>query len=270
MKITFLTLLFTTAVFLSILLREPVVAQNCNCAPNLCCSEYGYCGSGDAYCGKGCKGGPCSSPSPNNNADVAGIVTTTFFNGIVAKSAGNCQGRGFYTRDVFLRTINDYPSFGRSGSIDDSKREIAAFFAHVTHETGSLCYINEIDGPSKNYCDTNKAPCNPNKGYYGRGPLQLTHNYNYAAAGKSIGFDGINNPDIVATDQVVSFKSALWFWMENVHSGFASGSGFGATIRAINGMECNGGNPGAVNSRVTYYTDYCKQFGVATGDKLSC
>nr|AAB22848.1 extracellular protein 3, EP3=32 kda acidic endochitinase [carrots, Peptide Partial, 32 aa] [Daucus carota] len=31
-------------------------------------------------------------------------------------------------------------------------------------------------------------------------PLQLTFNYNYIDAGKSNQFDGLNNPDIVASD----------------------------------------------------------------------
>ena len=49
------------------------------------------------------------------------------------------------------------------------------------------------------------------------------------------------------------------------------GQGFGATIRAINGaIECNGGNTNAVNARVKYYKDYCSQFGVSTGDNLTC
>ena len=55
----------------------------------------------------------------------------------------------------------------------------------------------------------------------------------------------MSNPGIVATDVVTSFKTALWFWMNNVHS--VVNQGFGATIRAINGaIECNGGNTGAV------------------------
>nr|XP_043627981.1 endochitinase EP3-like [Erigeron canadensis] len=271
MKITILTLLFTTGFLAILLLPEPVLSQKCKCAPNLCCSKYGYCGKGDAYCGKDCRGGPCSLPAPNNNANVPGIVTLAFFNGIVAKSAGNCPGRRFYTRDVFLRAINAFPHFGRSGSIDDSKREIAAFFAHVTHETGYLCYINERGRPSRN-CDRTQTqyPCNPKKSYHGRGPMQLSWNYNYAEAGKSLGFDGLNNPDIVATNPVVSFKTALWFWMDKAHWDFASGKGFGASIRAINGVECGGGNPGAVSARVTHYTDYCKQFGVAPGNNLRC
>ena len=38
-------------------------------------------------------------------------------------------------------------------------------------------------------------------------------NYNYGQAGKAIGADLINNPDLVATDPIISFKTAIWFWM---------------------------------------------------------
>ncbi|CAL9752971.1 unnamed protein product, partial [Musa acuminata subsp. burmannicoides] len=153
------------------------------------------------------------------------------------------------------------------------KREIAAFFAHATHETGHFCYIEEIDGASKNYCDEKHTewPCVAGKGYYGRGPLQLSWNYNYGPAGQSIGFDGLNAPETVANDVVVSFKAALWFWMNNCHSAITSGQGFGATIRAINGdLECDGKNTETMNARVGYYKDYCSQFGVDPGSNLTC
>ncbi|KAD7477695.1 hypothetical protein E3N88_00831 [Mikania micrantha] len=133
-----------------------------------------------------------------------------------------------------------------------------------------FCYIEEINGASRDYCDENNTqyPCNPSKGYYGRGPIQLSWNYNYGPAGRSIGFDGLNNPETVATDPVISFRTAFWFWMNNVHS--VIGQGFGATIRAINGMECDGGNSATVSARVQYYTQYCDQLGVAPGDNLRC
>ncbi|KAG6664564.1 hypothetical protein CIPAW_02G101600 [Carya illinoinensis] len=153
----------------------------------------------------------------------------------------------------------------------ESKHRIATFFANVAHETGFFCYIEEINGALHNYCDESNTqyPCNPDKKYYGRGPLQLTWNYNYGAAGNSIGFDGLNSLETVATYPVISFKAALWLWMTNVHQ--VLNQGFGTTIRAINGaIECNGGNPGAVQSRIQYYNQYCNQLGVAPGDNLSC
>jgi hypothetical protein len=32
-------------------------------------------------------------------------------------------------------------------------------------------------------------------------------------AGNALGFDGTNNPDAVAADPVLAFRTALWFWM---------------------------------------------------------
>lgn len=111
------------------------LGQNCGCAENLCCSRYGYCGTGDDYCGTGCRGGPCFL-SPNNGASVGDIVTDSFFNGIADQAGSGCAGKGFYSRTAFLDAIKSYSQFGTVGSTDDSKREIAAFFAHATHETG--------------------------------------------------------------------------------------------------------------------------------------
>ena len=120
-----------------------------------------------------------------------------------------------------------------------------------------FCFIEEIDGASKNYCqeDNTQYPCVPGKGYLGRGPIQLSWNYNYGPVGESIGFDGLNNPEAVANDLVMSFKTTFWFWMNNVHS--VIGQGFGATIRAINGKECSGGNTDVVNERIGFFKDYC-------------
>ncbi|KAF9613750.1 hypothetical protein IFM89_010480 [Coptis chinensis] len=266
------SILFGTLV--SLLLLESVVVGdgNCGCAPNFCCSQYGYCGTDPDYCGPGCREGPCNAPPSTNDVTVADIVTPEFFNGIINQAGADCAGKNFYSRDRFLEALNSYPQFGRVGTQDDSKREIAAFFAHVTHETGHFCYIEEIDGASKDYCDETNSqyPCVANKGYYGRGPLQLSWNYNYGPAGNSIVFDGLSAPETVATDPLVSFKTALWFWMNNAHSIITSGQGFGPTVRAINGGECDGRNPDTVRSRAEYYTNYSSQLGVSAGDNLTC
>lgn len=247
-------------------------AQNCGCTADQCCSKWGFCGTGKDYCGTGCRSGPCDVPA-TNNVSVASIVTPAFFSALTAQAADGCAGKGFYTRDAFLSAVGGYPAFGRTGSDDDSKREIAAFFGNANHETIKFCYIEEIDGPSKDYCDRNNTewPCVQGKGYYGRGPLQISWNYNYGPAGKSIGFDGLNDPDAVARSPVVAFQSALWYWMNNVHGPITSGQGFGATIRAINGaVECDGKNTNAVNNRVAYYKQFCQQFGVDPGTNLTC
>uniref|UniRef100_F6HAW4 chitinase n=2 Tax=Vitis vinifera TaxID=29760 RepID=F6HAW4_VITVI len=249
-------------------LPSAVLSQDCGCGAGLCCSKFGYCGTGKEYCGTGCQAGPCdsSSSSSGGGVSVSDIVTKDFFNGILDQASETCPGRSFYTRSAFLDAVDSYPEFGQGGSAVDSKREIAAFFAHITHETGHFCYIEEVDGASRNYCDESntKYPCVSGKGYYGRGPIQISWNYNYGQAGESIGFDGLNNPEIVANDSVVSFKTAIWFWMNNVHS--VIDQGFGATIKAINVMECSGGNNVAAKARVSFYQEYCNQLGVSTSD----
>ncbi|KAJ4955142.1 hypothetical protein NE237_011925 [Protea cynaroides] len=193
--------------------------------------QYGYCGTDDAYRGTGGQAGPYYSsgtPSCCCESDVCcsqhryWVVGVTycdtgcqlaFFDGIINQAASNCVGKSFYTHDAFFQALNSYTSFGTTGTSYESKQEITTFFAHY--------------------------PCVTDRGYYGRGPLQLSWNYNYGAAGNSIGFDGLNYPETVANDVVTSFKTALWFWMNNCHSIITSGQGFGATIQAINGaIEC--------------------------------
>nr|XP_016453550.1 PREDICTED: chitinase 4-like [Nicotiana tabacum] len=246
----FFLFIYTIAIFFPIL----ILAQNCGCAEGLCCSRWGYCGTGNAYCGQGCKGGPCFITANYGISSVSQIVSEPFFNGIANQAAPNCEGKGFYTRAAFLEALRSYPRFGTDGSSDDNKREIAAFFAHVTHETGRESF----------FLQPSHALFVP---FFS---LPFIY-FNYGPAGKDNGFDGLNDPDIVARDSLISIKTALWYWMNNCHALITSGQGFGATIRAINGpLECNGGNPEPVARRIQYYTEFCQQLGVDTGNNLTC
>ena len=112
---------------------ETVNSQNCGCAPNLCCSQYGYCGTTDPYCGAGCPSGPCiGSGTPSSGEPVGTIVTQGFFNNIISQASNGCAGKSFYTRDSFFNAANSFPNFASSVT----RREIATMFAHFTHETG--------------------------------------------------------------------------------------------------------------------------------------
>ncbi|ESQ38983.1 hypothetical protein EUTSA_v10001575mg [Eutrema salsugineum] len=274
-KHPFVLLLTTLFVFI-LTVSKPVTSQNCGCASDFCCSQYGYCGQTDDYCGDGCREGPCHSVSAGDGnsggggdaVSLEGTVTPEFFNSIISQARDDCAGKGFYSHNAFIAAANSYPSFGSS----ISKREIAAFFAHVTHETEFMCYIEEIDGPAKaeDYCDRENKdfPCAQGKGYYGRGPIQLSWNYNYGLCGRDLSENLLASPEKVAQDPALAFKTAFWFWTTNVRGKF--NQGFGATIRAINGMECNGGNSATVNKRIGYFRDYCGKLGVEPGDNLSC
>lgn len=130
--------LLTTLSVLILTVSKPVTSQNCGCASDFCCSKWGYCGQTEDYCGDGCREGPCQGGGGGNNGGGGGdavsleeTVTPEFFNSIISQARDGCAGKGFYSYNAFIAAANSYPSFGSS----ISKREIAAFFAHVTHET---------------------------------------------------------------------------------------------------------------------------------------
>jgi hypothetical protein len=55
------------------------------------------------------------------------------------------------------------------------------------------------------------------------------------------------------------------------HQAIVSGAGFGESIRSINGsIECNGGNPAQVQSRVTSFQQFAQILGTTTGSNLYC
>lgn len=118
----------------------------------------------------------------------------------------------------------------------------------------------------------------------------MCRNYNYGPAGKALGFDGLRNPEIVANNSLIAFKTALWFWMteqkpkpscHNVMIGkyfptkadLAANrtAGFGLVTNIINGgLECGIPNDGRVNDRIGYFRRYAKLLNVDTGNNLDC
>ncbi|WP_033288851.1 chitinase [Amycolatopsis jejuensis] len=189
---------------------------------------------------------------------------------------------GFYTYRGLTDALSAYPRFATTGSATVKKREAAAFLANVSHETGGLKYIVEQNKANyPHYCDTGKPyGCPAGKAaYYGRGPLQISWNYNYKAAGDALHLDLLHNPSLVEKNAAVAWKAALWFWNTQKtaagtlipHDAMVNGKGFGETIRTINGgVECNGRNPAQVRSRVEAYKKFSSMLGVGPGGNLSC
>ncbi|MBD8499569.1 chitinase [Paenibacillus sp. CAU 1523] len=187
----------------------------------------------------------------------------------------------FYTYTGLVSAMVSFPQFAKTGSDEIRKREAAAFLANVAQESGFLQYVRESNTANwPLYCDNSNVlyPCAPGQQYYGRGPLQLSWNGNYGAAGAALGLPLRTNPDLVATDPAVSWKTALWFWTTSTgagtmtaHNAIINNQGFGETIRAINGaVECGGKEPTKVNNRINYFTNFSNILGVSTGGNLSC
>jgi predicted chitinase len=187
---------------------------------------------------------------------------------------------GFYTYAGLTDAMKKYPAFATTGSDTVKKQEAAAFLANVNHETGGLVYIDEINQANwPHYCDTSQPYGCPagQSAYHGRGPIQLSWNFNYKAAGDAIGVDLLNNPNLVSTNSSISWQTGLWYWMTGTgnagttsHNAMVNGQGFGTTIRAINSIECNGGNPAQVQSRIDAYNRFASILGVPAGGNLSC
>lgn len=77
--------------------------------------------------------------------------------------------------------------------------------------------------------------------YRGRGPIQITGKSNYAAIGKIIGKDIVEDPDKLITDPTTSAESALAYWSMNPQLGKQADAGNFMKVRQL----INGGNIGA-------------------------
>ncbi len=187
----------------------------------------------------------------------------------------------FYSYSGLLDAMNKFPEFTGAGGEDVQKREAAAFLANINHESGGLVYVEELNQANwPLYCDTGQSYGCPagQDAYHGRGPIQLSWNFNYKTAGDALGIDLLNSPDLVKNDASVAWQTGLWYWMTQTgpgsmtpHAAMVDGAGFGETIRSINGaLECNGGNPAQVQSRVDAYQRFAQILGVDPGGNLSC
>lgn len=130
--------------------------------------------------------------------------------------------------------ICDYGSFLSVGDLNTRKRELAGFLANISHETGggtiqgeveenlTGLYFNEevgfIGSSAIGYVQSTGTAYLPvaGKSYHGRGPIQLSYNYNYGLCSDVLYGDSsilLNNPEKVSQDGVLGFMTGIWFWM---------------------------------------------------------
>lgn len=199
--------------------------------------------------------------------------------------------------------VVDFGKFCSEKDAATNKKELAAFFANIAHETrggvddtftDGLMYVHEKNTSLPYIAENDEYPPVPGKKYYGRGPVQLSYNGNYGYAGDCIlGDDKIllNNPDLIETDPVLAFKTAIYFWMmpqthkPSAHdvmvgvwqpnaSDTAKGRapGFGMTINIINGeVECNKGeNNYSMRDRLKFYQYFLGKLGAQDTTNCSC
>ena len=218
------------------------------------------------------------------------------------------QHNELFGHTALMTAAAKYPAFACEGTPDQRRRELAAFLANIGHETTGgwadapggpyawgLYFKEEVGcegGGCTGYCDPNNAqyPCAPGKTYHGRGPIQLSWNYNYGPAGEAIGEPLLAQPELVTSDGAIAFRTGLWFWMtaqapkpsaHDVMAGvwqpsaddLAKGRapGFGMTINIINGgLECGQPTHDKVKDRVGFYQRFTDMLAVDPGPALYC
>lgn len=250
----------------------------------------------------------------NSSQRIARLIDTKTWNKLFP-NRNNIQGKDskhqdFYSYQAFIKAAAHFPTFLNEGSVEGQKRELAAFLANIAQETSGgwndapggyfawgLYFIEENNkGNGNNYTDISKTAYPPTEGqaYYGRGPKQLSWNYNYGQFSEAWFGDKnvlLKNPGLLAQDNVLSFASAIWFWMtaqapkpschdvmigkwkpteKDIESGRIPG--FGTTVNIINGgIECGQGKPlPKTQYRYEYYQYFCKYFGVKPGENITC
>lgn len=216
-----------------------------------------------------------------------------------------------YTYEALVAAAKAFPLFCNEGDNAMRKKELAAFLANVYQETGGgwegapggklawgLVFTEEQacrNGGCPQYNtggNSNYKPV-PGKSYYGRGPLQISYAYNYGLAGEELQLPLLQHPELVATDGVISFKTALWFWMRaqqpkpSCHAVMTGKwtpdandlaakrkPGFGMTINIINGgIECNATDKAILankQNRIDFYKACCALLHVQPGADCDC
>lgn len=89
--------------------------------------------------------------------------------------------------------------------------------------------VREIDGPQQ----AARLGYSGGSDYYGRGYIQLTHDYNYRDIGNKIGVDLVNNPDM-ALDPKIAAKVLAVFFKEKGIAAKAEAGDFVGARRGVN------------------------------------
>jgi hypothetical protein len=217
----------------------------------------------------------------------------------------------FYSYEAFFKAAKLFPLFLGNGNDSTQKRELAAFLANMSYETSGgwdnapggiykwgLYFIQEKGFPKtivSDYNDSSKKKWPPvlEKSYHGRGPMQLSWNYNYGQFSEAYFGNKqvlLDNPDLLLQDPVLCFASAIWFWVRdqypkpschNIMTGQweptekdIAGNrrlGFGAVVNVINGgLECGDNYSDRSKYRYGFYKYFCNYLKINQGPNADC
>jgi putative chitinase len=165
-------------------------------------------------------------------------------------------------RAMFLAQV-DHESGGFRSTVENTNYKAKGFLAnfgarnHITTEAQAQAILDKGDDAKleamyggawgkKNLGNTEAGDAAKFKG---RGVMQLTGRSNYTAAGKALGLDLVNHPELLE-DPAVSAKAALWYW--NSRKGLSAAGKAGDVSAAT--AAINGGHIGEADRKAKYGT----------------
>lgn len=117
--------------------------------------------------------------------------------------------------------------------------ELAALLAQAAHETDYFSTLVEY-GDKQDFDKYEGRNGNTETGdgykYRGRGFLHLTGKENYEKAGKKLGLDLVNDPDLVSTPKVAA-ATAIWYWVNRVRPDVSDFSDVEEVTYQVNGGD---------------------------------
>lgn len=118
----------------------------------------------------------------------------------------------------------------------NTQLELAHFLAQAAHESAYFRTLSEYASGAAYEGRRDLGNVYPGDGrrYKGRGIFQLTGRANYAAMGKKLGVDLVNNPGLAATPEI-SVQTALEYWKSRNLSKWAKEDNIEQITKLING-----------------------------------
>ncbi len=136
----------------------------------------------------------------------------------------------------------------------------AMFIAQLAHESGGFRYMEEIASGAAYEGRADLGNTQPGDGvrFKGRGYIQVTGRHNYTEAGKALGLDLVNNPQLAAQPENAA-RIAAWYWNSRNINAAADAGDFTKVTRLI-----NGGTNGLAD-RQAYYARAQQAIGSGNG-----
>lgn len=114
--------------------------------------------------------------------------------------------------------------------------ELAAFMGQCAHESAKFTTTKEFSNGTQYEGRADLGNTQPGDGarYKGRGFIQITGRANYTAAGKALGIDLVNHPELAERPDIAT-KVSIWYWNTRVKPRVANFGNTKAVTKKVNG-----------------------------------